>query len=225
MLDNPATAQQRLEILQLFPFFQELSDSYKRQLLETAELTSLPRGAFYFEEGHSCSWIALVGEGDIRVYKRGETGMEITLYHVERGQTCILTASCVLAQTAYPASAIVDSDALAVLFPADIFRDWVARNEVIRRFIFSSLANRMDGVLSLIEELTFGKLDERLLKFLKEKALAFPGKQGIQMTHEEIATELGSVREVISRILKDFERRGLLQQSRGKIVFDESLLR
>ncbi|MBT7199411.1 MAG: Crp/Fnr family transcriptional regulator [Candidatus Marinimicrobia bacterium] len=218
MLDNPTAEGQRLEILQLFPFFQDLSDSFQQQMIKTAELASLPRGAFYFEEGHSCSRIALVGGGDIRVFKRGETGREITLYHVERGQTCILTASCVLAHTPYPATAIVDTDALAVLFPADIFRDWVARNEIIRRFVFSSLANRMEGVLSLIEEITFGKLDERLLKFLEERSLAFPGKQGIQMTHEEIATELGSVREVISRILKDFERRGLLQQSRGKIL-------
>ncbi len=214
----------KLEILGLFPFFSNLSDSFQRKLIKHAEVASLPIGASYFEEGHSCSQIALVGKGDIRVFKRGESGREITLYHVERGETCILTASCVLAQSPYPATAVVDREAQAIIFPADLFRDWVAQNEVIRQFVFSSLANRMEGVLSLIEELTFRKLDQRLMQFLQDKTKATSQKQSIKMTHEEIAVELGSAREVISRILKDFERRGIIQQNRGAIVLQDQFL-
>jgi len=213
-----------LEILHLFPFFHELSDSFQDKLIQSAEFVSLPTGTHYFEEGHTCAGIALVGSGDIRVFKRGETGREITLYHVERGATCILTASCILAQSAYPATAVVDSPATAVLFPADIFRDWVAQNEIIRQFVFYTLSTRMAGIMSLIEELTFRKLDERLIDFLKGKLIPNRAKTEIKMTHEEIAIELGSAREVISRLLKDFERRGLLRQSRGIIYPTESLL-
>jgi len=216
--------QNKLEILGLFPFFQDLSDTFKQQLIRQSEYACLPAGASYFEEGHSCSQIALVGDGDIRVFKRSESGREITLYHVEKGETCILTASCVLAQSAYPATAVVDRDAHAVVFPAGVFRDWVARNETIRQFVFSSLAIRMEGVLSLIEELTFRKLDERLAEFLKEKLKTSDQDRRIIMTHEEIAVELGSAREVISRLLKDFERRGLIIQNRGEITVLDPLL-
>ena len=110
-----STEQSKLEILKLFPFFHELSNSFQQKLIQHAEVARLPAGVFYFEEGHSCSRVALVGGGDIRVFKRGESGREITLYHVERGETCILTASCVLAQSAYPATAIVDHPAEAVI--------------------------------------------------------------------------------------------------------------
>ncbi len=222
-MESIAENRKKEAILKLFPFFQTLSNSFKRKLIEGAEYASLPAGAFYFEEGQSCSRIALVGSGDIRVFKRGENGREITLYHVEEGQTCILTASCVLAQSPYPATAVVDQPAQAIVFPADIFRDWVAHNEIIRQFVFSALANRMEGVLSLIEELTFHKLDERLKVFLKEK-IKTSGHSEIKMTHEEIAVELGSAREVISRLLKDFERRGLIQQNRGRILALDEIL-
>ncbi len=218
MPESPTIKQQSLEILLGFPFYRELSTSFQEKLLKESEYATLPRGTYYFEEGHHCSRIALVGKGDIRVFKRGENGREITLYHVGRGQTCILTASCMLSQSAYPASAIVENDAGAVLFPANMFRDWMSQNDIIQRFIFSSMANRMEGVLSLIEEITFGKLNERLMKFLKAKSLEDPGHQSINMTHEDIAIELGSAREVISRILKDFERKGLIKQSRSKIL-------
>ena len=103
-----SAAQNKRQILELFPFSQTLSNSFKQKLIQSAEFASLPAGAFYFEEGQSCSRIALVGSGDIRVFKRGENGREIILYHVERGETCILTASCILAQSPYPATAVVD---------------------------------------------------------------------------------------------------------------------
>ena len=206
------------QILELFPFYQRLSNTFQDKLLVVAELAELPTGVYYFQEGHSCSRIALVGQGDVRVFKRGASGREITLYHVEGGETCILTASCVLAQTAYPATAIVDRPTQAVIFPADTFRDWVASNEVIRQFVFASLAERMEGVLSLIEEITFRKMDERLISFIKDKFKAQSGKPEIHMTHEEIALELGSAREVVSRILKEFERRGFIEQRRGVIL-------
>lgn len=204
----------KLETLQHFPFFNKLSDTFRQNLLNNSDWAKLPAGTHFFEEGNSCSQIALVGFGDVRVFKRSESGREITLYHVGRGETCILTASCVLAQTAYPATAVVDQDVGAVVFRSDMFRDWVAQNEWIRQFVFAALAERMAGVLNLVEELTFRKLDERLINFLKSKAPS----QEIRMTHEEIAIELGSAREVVSRLLKEFERRGLIQQSRGIIL-------
>ena len=207
-----------LPILELFPFFASISQSFRAELLRSAEGVSLPRGAYYFEEGQYCGNIALLGAGDIRVFKRGENGREITLYHVEQGETCILTASCLLSQSIYPASAVVEKTAQAVVFPAGIFRDWVTRNDEVRKFVFSSMAQRIENVLTLVGEITFRKMDDRLRLFLRERIENAADKRTIQMTHEEIAMELGTAREVVSRLLKELERKGLLEQSRGLIM-------
>ncbi|MFQ5629200.1 MAG: YgaP-like transmembrane domain [bacterium] len=101
----------------------------------------------------------MVGKGDIRVHKAGATSREIMLYHVGAGETCILTASCVLAGVSYPASARVEKQAEAVLFPAPTFREWVAENDQIRQFVFETLAKRVATAMALIEEITFRKMD------------------------------------------------------------------
>lgn len=206
-----------ISILELFPFYHSISQSFKRKVLAAAEYATLPVGAYYFEEGQYCGNFALLGSGDIRVFKRGENGREITLYHVERGETCILTASCVLGHSDYPASAVIDSAAEAVVFPSGIFRDWVASNDEIRQFVFSAITHRMEGVLALIAEITFRKMDERLALFLSEKVSQSPKQNLVHMTHGEIAIELGTAREVVSRLLKDFERKGWLKQTRGQL--------
>ena len=206
------------DILAQFPFYHSLPARWQQRLAETAKTASLPVGAFYFHEGDACTQIALVGGGDIRVYKSGETGREITLYHVRAGGTCILTASCVLAGKRYPASASVERAAEAVLFPAAEFRQWVAESDQIRKFVFETLASRMSEVMALIEEITFRKMDTRLASFLLER-FANNGRPltTLHLTHEQIAIELGSAREVVSRLLKEFERRGAIAMTRGRL--------
>lgn len=210
------------DILAQFPFFEQLPSRWQQRLQEKAASAQLPAGAFYFHEGDACTQIALVGKGDIRVYKGSESGREITLYHVRAGSTCILTASCVLAGMSYPASARVESAAKAVLFPAPDFRQWITERSEIRQFVFETLASRMAEVMALIEEITFRKMDTRLATFLQQR-FANEGRplSTLHFTHEQIAIELGSAREVISRLLKEFERLDAITITRGRIKLND----
>ncbi|RMF61336.1 MAG: Crp/Fnr family transcriptional regulator [Calditrichaeota bacterium] len=217
----------KIEILKRYPFYTNTSAAFRRELEEAAVTAQLSQGQYYFHEGDACTQVALVGKGSIRVYKSGESGREITLYHVRSGETCILTASCVLAGMAYPAHGLVESDIEAAVFPAPRFRQWVAKREEVRQFVFETLAARMAEVMALVEEITFNKLDRRLVSYLL-KRFANEGRplKFLHLTHEQIAVELGSAREVISRILKDLERLGALELSRCRIgLKDEQKLR
>ena len=216
----------KLDILRKYRIYTDVSDKLRSEFEKEGIAANLSAGDFFFHEGDDCSQMALLGEGVIRVYKTGASGREITLYHVQPGQTCVLTASGVLASKPYPASAVAESEIAAVIFPAPVFRQWVDKNEEVRNFVFASLADRMADVLSLVEAITFSKMDRRLAGYLvhhfSNKGLPL---RVLHATHEQIAADLGTAREVISRLLKDFERAGAIQLARGRInLSDESML-
>ncbi len=201
------------EFLKVFPAFRD-SDSGIRTLLASALRRSAPAGARIYAEGDSCSGIAFILSGEIRVYKIGETGREITLYEIGPGETCILNASCILAGQSYPANAVTLSDVEMLLLPSEVFRRLIADDESMRRFVFSLLGERLSGVMALVEEVAFGRMDVRLLDYLVEKA-----ENGrLDTTHQNIANDLGTSREVVSRLLKDLERQGKVILSRNAIT-------
>lgn len=176
---------------------------------------SLKRGQNICHEGDSCSQLALVTSGSARVFKLAESGREITLYRVEPGECCILTASCTLSQRFFPANATVETDLDAVLIPEARVLKWMTSSVSWRRFLWNLLAERLGDVISLVEEVAFRRMDERLGEYLANHGV----EKGpvLLATHSQIAADLGTSREVISRMLKDFELRGLLRLSRGRI--------
>lgn len=186
-----------------------------QQLGAAATPARLPRGQSICREGDSCRQLALLTSGSARVFKLAESGREITLYRVEPGECCILTASCMLSQQAFPANAVVESDLEAVLVTAPQLLDWMTSSRSWRHFLWSLLAERLGAVIGLVEEVAFRRMDGRLAEYLARHA----EEKGplLQATHNQIAADLGTSREVISRMLKDLELRGLLRLSRGRI--------
>jgi CRP/FNR family transcriptional regulator len=158
----------------------------------------------------------------VRIYKIGETGREITLYRFGNGESCILTANAILSQKNFPAVATVEQEVEAVMIPADTFRDWVRRYDLWREFVFELLSQRLSSVMAIVEEVAFRRMDARLASLLTER-----GRRSdlIHMTHQEIGSELGSSREVISRILEDFSAQAMVEVSRGMIkILDREAL-
>lgn len=191
-----------------------MSDDMLRPLLDQAQVVELPAGKQIYHEGDTCGSIAFLVDGAVRVFKTGETGREITLYEIDPGETCILTASCILSNMGYPAQAITLTPIKVVLIPAATFKKLVDTADTMREFVFSILSRRLAVILALVEEITFRKMDERLSDYLKEKE-----KDGvINATHQAIANDLGTSREVVSRLLKDFENSGMLSLSRNRIT-------
>jgi len=200
------------DFTKIFPRFQ-LQPELTTQLLAQARRQSFPIGTHLYWEGDSCSGIAFLLTGSIRVYKCGESGREITLYEIGPGETCILNASCILGNNAYPANAVTISAGELILIPAHEFRRLLGSYEVMRDFVFSLLSERLGEVMELVNEVAFRRMDERLMEYLIEKT----GDGLLTATHQKIASDLGTSREVVSRLLKDFERQGRVLLGRNEI--------
>lgn len=196
------------------PFLRHAEADLIRDFKQVAFSVRIPAGKDVFVEGDEANAIALLLSGVVRVYKIGETGREITLYRFGLGESCILTANAILSRQTFPAIATVEQDAEAVMIPAETFRLWVKRWEVWRDFVFELLSQRLASVMTVVDEVAFRRMDARVAGLLLQRA---PAGQPISITHQEIAAELGSSREVISRILEDFAARGLLRTARGTV--------
>lgn len=179
----------------------------------------VPAGTKVFEAGAACTAFLLVVEGCVRVQMIGETGREIVLYRVEDNQTCILTTACLLSGDAYSAEAITECETTAIALPIEPFNALLNRSQGFRDLVFSSYGKRISNLVSLVEEVAFGRVDARLAQFLVDRMDA---QHTIKKTHYELAVELGTAREVISRQLKDFERKGWIALSRGRITITDT---
>lgn len=203
------------DIQTYFAFLQGGGRQVEAELRRHVVVTQLPAGAFVFWEGDTCAQLAIVLSGTVRVYKVGENGREITLYRIEENESCILTASCILSHVEFPAFAVVEKEVRAALIPAPILHDWMERYDVWREYVFQLMSKRLADVIATVEEIAFRRVDSRIAELLADRAKQ---QAHIPITHQEIAYELGSAREVVSRILKDFEREGLIVLARGSVT-------
>jgi len=206
--------EQFKRITKVLPILGRAEAGLLREFQQKAFFTRIPAGHDVFVEGDRVDAIALLVSGVVRVYKISETGREITLYRFGNGESCILTANAILSQKNFPAVATVEKEAEAVMIPADTFREWVRRYDLWREFVFELLSQRLSAVMAIIEEVAFRRMDLRLASLLLEHSRT---SDQIHMTHQEIAAELGTSREVISRILEDFSAAGMILVSRGVV--------
>jgi CRP/FNR family transcriptional regulator len=206
------------ESQQLFPFLKAPRNSQLLAAFNTSAKTgSVPAGEVLLWEGGQCTQLAIILSGSVRVYKSGENGREITLYRIAPGEGCILSVSCILSQQRFPALAQVEADARAVMIPAPALRQWLKEYEDWRDYICDLLARRLSDIISTVEEVAFHRVDSRIAQYLLDKA---QGGATIATTHQQVASELGTAREVASRILKELERQGCLSLSRGKVTIE-----
>jgi len=210
-------------IVQTLPILRRASPALIADFKRAAYYARIPAGKDVFVEGDDVNAIALLVSGVVRVYKVGETGREITLYRFGLGESCILTANAILSRQSFSAIATVERDAEAVMIPAAIFREWVQKYDLWRDFVFALLSQRLSNLMEIVDEVTFRRMDIRVATLLLERSrLSNP----ITITHQEIAAELGSSREVISRILENLAEQGSIRMLRGSIeILDFDLLK
>lgn len=201
-------------IAKSMPILRNADQGFLKEFQRSAFLARIPAGRDVFLEGDLVEAIALLISGVVRVYKIGETGREITLYRFGNGSSCILTANAILSQKTFPAIATVEQDAEAVMIPADSFREWVRRYDLWRDFVFDLLSQRLSTVMAVIDEVVFQRMDRRVAALLLQRGKT---ENPIHITHQEIASELGSSREVISRLLEDFIDQGSIRSGRGVV--------
>ena len=198
-------------VLNLFPFLQEIDDVHT-----PLPIVQLPAGTCAFMEGENCTHVALVVHGSIRIVKISESGRSLTLFRVHEGESCVLLLSSVLAGIPLPATAIVEEDTEALMIPVEQFQAWMKRSASLQIFVYDRLTQRLATLMTLIEEIAFKRMDHRLVEHVLSKTCR--DQLVLETTHEEIALELGTAREVVSRLLKEFEKENWITVTRGKIT-------
>lgn len=184
-----------------------------RARLAAARAVGLKRGQKVFEPGQPCAAFLVVTAGTVRVSTVTSTGRELLLYRVGEGETCVLTTACLLAGADYDAEGVTETDVEALAIPKVLFEELMAISPAFRSFVFSSYGVRLRDLIGLVQDVSQRQLDRRLARFLADRA-ATP----LTMTQQEIAAELGTAREVVSRLLKQFAADGLVQIERRSIV-------
>jgi CRP/FNR family transcriptional regulator len=202
----------RSQLLGRFPLFAGLPAQTLNALLDEAQLLRAPAGTVLFDALQPCRGFPLVLEGSIRVSKRAPNGREILLYRVEPGQSCILSGGCLLGQSDYTASGIAETEVAILSVPPALFDELMLQFEPFRRYVFGMYGERLGEVMELVEEVAFRQLDGRLAQLLVRRGPVVEG------THQRLAEELGSVREIVSRLLRSFEQRGWVRIERERVT-------
>ncbi|MGB7244122.1 MAG: Crp/Fnr family transcriptional regulator [Sulfitobacter sp.] len=197
-----------------FPGLADISDKVSALLDKRAHQIRLQKGALIFGPGNPAENLLLLISGTVRVQQLSEAGREIVLYRVHSGESCVLTTACLLAFEDYSAEGIAETDVEAILIPRDAFDELMSLSKAFRAFVFEAYSKRITDLFLVIEEIAFKRMDIRVAQKLLELRDA---SSVLHLTHQQLAIELGTAREVISRQLKEFERRGWLSLSRGEI--------
>lgn len=192
-----------------------LPEDLRRDVLNGVKTQRFESGRILFSAGDPCQGLPLVLSGTVKVQMSGVSGNSIVLYRMGSDDICTLSIGCLMTGRGYRAEAVVDEEAEAVMLPRGVFDRLMDQSASFRLGIMESYGRRLDDLMLLVEEVAFRRMDERLEHWLESRA-----KQGvILITHQELAVELGTAREVVSRLLKELERKGKLRLSRGRIQF------
>ena len=211
--------KQKERLFKLYPVLSDVNHELLTHALSNAKLVTLKAGTLIFEELQPCNAFPFILSGNIRVYKQSVHGRELSLYTVTSGDACVVTAGCLLGDEPYNASGIVKTDSMLVMMTSDDFENLLT-SRVFREFIFSLFSKRILGLMQLVEEVAFQKLDRRLASILLRQG------RYIKVSHQELADELGTVREMITRLLNSFSDTGVITQGRGRIeILDDSALK
>ena len=205
---------QRLVII--YPVLRELPVALVRNIRETSHELVAPAGQILFDLGEVCDYVLLLKSGSIRVVKPFPTGWEMLLYRVLPGQVCVLTVNCLLSSWKHIARVAVEEDLKAVSIPKESFSRLIEASSEFREFVFSNYSLSLFSMLNCMEVVLTQPIERRLAKVLLEKR-----SDEILVTHQGLADELGTAREVISRILKDFEKQGMIKLQRGIIFIQD----
>lgn len=195
-----------------FPVFSSLPAPRLDALVAQAQLLHAPRGATLFDAKQPCRGFPLLLEGSVRVTKSAPSGREILLYRVEPGQGCILSGGCLLGHSDYSATGTAEQDVTLASIPPAAFQELLLGHEPFRSFVFGMYGERLAEVMELVEEVAFRRLDARLAQLLIRRGPV------LEDTHQRLADELGSVREIVSRLLRSFEDRGWVRLERERIT-------
>ncbi len=202
--------------LSAFPRLAGITDAAWLSASDAAQMMNFPAGTIMMRPGESSPGFILLAKGCVRIYERAQNGREIVLYRTQAGEVCLLTLANLLNNTTYSAEAIAEAEVHAIVIPLDDFHKAFAHSEEFRHVLFATLSQRLSGLMHLVGKVAFQRLDLRLAGLLNQ---LFDERKTtcLYVTHQELAHELGTTREVTSRLLKEFEHMGCIRLRRGAV--------
>ena len=199
----------------LFPDLTERA--LQKEIFEKGMLLSYKAGDILMDYGRTISHIPLIIKGGLRILREDEvSGKEVFLYYLNAGNTCAMSMNCCTQRKKSQIKAIAEDNTTLILVPVENMEIWLKKYPSWKNFIFQTYQISHTKLMNYIESISFQKLDERLLNYLKAKA-KINNRNTFQITHQEIANELNSSREAVSRLLKKLEQEDLLKLGRNHI--------
>ncbi|MFZ2266853.1 MAG: Crp/Fnr family transcriptional regulator [Azonexus sp.] len=206
----------RAAVLKLYPVLAGLPPAQLDALLQPQAVMQLPAGTQVFAEHQPCQGFPLLIAGSIKVIKLASNGRELMLYRVAPGGSCIISSSCLLGHTDYNARGIAETPLTLLALPLALFSSLMLQHAPFRDFVFHLFAERIGELMQLVEEVAFARLDQRLARLILARNEAV-----LNVTHQQLADELGSVREIVSRLLKGFAAQGLVTLGREQLAIND----
>ncbi|MHB1453328.1 MAG: Crp/Fnr family transcriptional regulator [Saccharofermentanales bacterium] len=203
------------------PFWSELSDAQKKLTLLNINFSKIPQGTQLVRSSSECSGMILLREGRIRAFISSEDGREITLYRLLPGDSCVMTASCMLKSVKFQIYLEVEKNASLFVIPQSIFIRLNTENSAVKDFTMNLLADKFSQVVSIVEQMVFESIPTRIAIFLMEQS-GLDNSTDLEITHDIIAKNIGTAREVVSRVLKTLEKDGVIELARGHIRLRDS---
>ncbi len=198
-------------IIKSLPFISSLSDLDKKMLLDSILIKDIDLSATTMSP-NSCDGLIIVDYGKLRVFMTSQGGKEITLYHLEPSDVCVLSYRCQIGSMPFNLEVKAVNKSRVLNIPSTVLNQLIDKYPIIKEFLLTETTNRLADVMAVVEKVAFSSLDTRLIELLLEQKSSV-----IYRTHADLASDLGTSREIISRLLKNFENDGLIQLSRGKI--------
>ena len=201
-----------------FPVLNRLEPELLDQVQKGGQEVQMPSGHWLFRLGDRCDGFGFVIDGSVKVSISSESGREMVLYRVRPGESCTVTVSCLVNNRPYPAEGMAEDELVAASIPRSLFSDLIERSPLFRQFVLEIFSSRVNHLMELVNEVAFNKLDQRLASRLIELGPV------VTMTHQELAGELGTSREIVSRLLEDFADKGLVTLGRKRIAIEDPSL-
>jgi CRP/FNR family transcriptional regulator len=216
-MGEPAVKEQ---LLKLYPALDVLPPAVIDEIVSGGALLRVPAGEIMFDDHQPCRAFPLLLEGSVRVTKQAPNGREMQLYRVLPGEACIMSSSCLLGHQPYSAKGVTETPTVLLTLSAPLFERLMAEHPSFRTYVFGLFAERMADLMQLVEAVAFQRLDQRLAALLLGKG------RTIRTTHQQLADEIGSVREIVTRLLRRFADQGMVALSREQIeILDAPALR
>lgn len=208
------------DILSKLSFWNKLTDREKETAVRGSVIKTYEKGVYIYGFTDACLGFIYVKRGSIRVYITSDEGREITIFHIEKDDTCILSSACALSGVSLDVQMVAEKDTELLAISSGTFEKLVETNIYVKSFAYELTAKRLSDVVWVLEQILFTHFDVRMAQFLIS-ACERKGSKIIKMTQETIAREVNSAREVVARMLKQFENDGIISIKRGTITIKD----